>query len=456
MNLLTIPYSPEGKGLPPQSIRMRVPGWGGSHEKKMQNGSEPQPWHCQPFIDAATYGLELVYPYETECHVINDNGVLRFEWDYASEPGMKLDGQSFGAFDTTPAKFYLFQSSVDIEAPPGYVMQTQPHPRFFTDQTGTAPVAMIGHVQCEWWPRMAFVVFKAPPPGQRHIFRKGEPYVQLLFVPKELKLDPVPMPAEHAARRRVLRHKIAATASYISTNVWHEPGGGEMRNYYKRLSRAFDEGGHAAVEETVRQALARRDEAIPDGKNAEEYLQLATQYQREGKRVEAKDIYTSLLLQNPRNAEAASRLGILAASMGLVPFARKSLEQAIAIDPRQPAYRANLGEVLRRNGHLPEAEASLRAALALSPHDPNIATALALTLAATNRSDEALELCRAIIQGGSRHPIVFLRTGQIFAGRGQTSQARDCFQTVLSIDPANEQARQHLAALASTTNELTP
>ena len=97
-------YADHGKASAPQPIRMRLPGWGGLPEKKMEDGSEPQPWHCRPFVDAATYGLELVYPYETECQVINEKGNVRFDWDYAREPGVQLDGLSFGVFDTTPAR----------------------------------------------------------------------------------------------------------------------------------------------------------------------------------------------------------------------------------------------------------------------------------------------------------------------------------------------------------------
>ena len=46
----------------------------------------------------------------------------------------------------------------DIQAPPGYVLQTQPHPRFFTDDTGTVPLSLIGQVQSEWWPKKLFAV----------------------------------------------------------------------------------------------------------------------------------------------------------------------------------------------------------------------------------------------------------------------------------------------------------
>jgi tetratricopeptide (TPR) repeat protein len=84
MEKLQIKYRTYTKAQPPRPIRMKVPGWGGSPEK-MEDGSELQPWHCLPFTEGSTYGLELVYEYDNECHVVNDNGLVYFEWDFARE-----------------------------------------------------------------------------------------------------------------------------------------------------------------------------------------------------------------------------------------------------------------------------------------------------------------------------------------------------------------------------------
>ena len=63
-------YRTFGKGLPPRPIRLEIPGWAGD-TSKMEDGSVPQPWHCNPFVEVSTYGLELIYPYDAECHVAN-------------------------------------------------------------------------------------------------------------------------------------------------------------------------------------------------------------------------------------------------------------------------------------------------------------------------------------------------------------------------------------------------
>ena len=50
-----------------------------------------------------------------------------------------MDGTEFVGFHPKPSKYYLFKTQVDVQAPPGMVLRTQPHPRFYADQTGTVP-----------------------------------------------------------------------------------------------------------------------------------------------------------------------------------------------------------------------------------------------------------------------------------------------------------------------------
>ena len=88
---MRVTFSTYQKALPPQPIRIKIPGWAGSAQQ-MVNGAEAQPWHCLPFVEGSTYGLELIYQFETECSVVNDKGRLKFEWDYTKEPDVALTG----------------------------------------------------------------------------------------------------------------------------------------------------------------------------------------------------------------------------------------------------------------------------------------------------------------------------------------------------------------------------
>jgi Tfp pilus assembly protein PilF len=447
MDSLTIKYKAYAKVLPPQPIRMTNVNWGGSPEK-MEDGSEPQPWHCLPFVEGSTYGLELIYPYENECHVVGANGTIHFEWDYANEPGGGLTGGEFVAFSPVDAcKYYLFNTRLDIQPPPGYVLRTEPHPRYFTDETRTVPLAIIGNLQNEWYPHLNFAVFRAPEQGRRHIFRKGEPFVQVLFVPHRVKYDIAQMTFEESAERRELEHAIERCKSDIAEHSWHNPTGVGFNNHYKVLARAFARDGIAGVKELVQQAVQRRDSAFPRDKSIAECMALGSHCLKEQLYQQACEIFDHVVERDPENAAAYSALGICYSSMGNLKYALDSMKRAVALRPGSANYHTNLGEFLRRQGHLSEAEASFRSALSLSPSDPEILSVLGLTLAQQGRPTEALQVYEAALATGAPLPPAQLGIGKILAGQGRYAEARARFEAALAIAPTFSPARRALEDL---------
>src|SRR5687767_59867 len=84
MHKIELKYRCWYKGVPPKPIKLQIPGWAGdSHGHS--NGDKPQPWHCPPFVEGATYGLELIYPFETEVSVRNVDGKIKFDGDFSKE-----------------------------------------------------------------------------------------------------------------------------------------------------------------------------------------------------------------------------------------------------------------------------------------------------------------------------------------------------------------------------------
>src|SRR5262249_27315849 len=151
-----------------------------------------------------------------------------------------VTGGEFRLFDPKHAsKFYLFNTRTDIVPPPGYVVRTEPHPRYFTDETGTAPLAMIGHLQNEWYPRLLFIVFRAPRAAHRAIFRHNDPFAQVVFVPQRAAYDLTPLSDEEEKRRREREGSIEVSRFEIATNAWSNPDGSTFSNHYKVLARAF-------------------------------------------------------------------------------------------------------------------------------------------------------------------------------------------------------------------------
>ena len=447
MEKVRVQYSSSSKALPPQPIRIKTPGWGGSAEK-METGAQPQPWHCLPFVEASTYGLELLYQYDNPCEVINEGGHVRFEWDYASEPGGDVTGGEFLTFSPKDApKHYLFNTRLDVVPPPGHVIRTEPHPRFFTDDTGTVPPALIGHLQNEWWPRKLFVVFKAPPPGQRHVFRKGEPYAQIVFVPQRVAYEVEPMPPEEDARRRELERRIDAARFQIADNVWHNLDGAPLSSHYKVLARAFARDGAAGVEDVVRRALERQRQTLPRDRPIPECLALGRRRLAEEKYDEARAVFTDVLDRDPANADAMSHLGICFACRGSPMAGLKLMTRAVELAPDSVVCHSNLGEMLRLMGRHKEAEASFRAAWRLSPDDPGLLSTLGLTLAQQGRIDEGLQACQAAVAMNPNLPVLHLRAGLALAEARRHPEARRAYEAALALDPQFAPARAALQSL---------
>ena len=161
-------------GLPPQRILVKVPGWGGVDQPRA-DGSARQPWHGTPFVEAATYGLELIYPFPNPCHIRKRDGEIEIEGDFGPDPETGVVWPPVTVFDK---QFYGMNTHVDLRVPEGFALRIGPHPRFFTDSTASAPMAVSGHLRTDWWPFAFFILFKAPEAGQTHVFRYGEPYAQ--------------------------------------------------------------------------------------------------------------------------------------------------------------------------------------------------------------------------------------------------------------------------------------
>lgn len=250
---------------PPRPIKLQMPGWSGK-DRRHDNGAEPQPWHCPPFVDASTYAHELVYPYKSECVVKRVGGELVFEGDFSEEPwSIAENGETVMGNQpkkrTPPmmsfaAGHYGMSSGLDMEPPEGYVIRTEPHPRFYTDDTGTVPCLLAGHIQ-RWWSRIFFVVFKAPREGETQIFRPGEPYGQVLFVPQKNPVHFEHFSPEEARGREFREKRIGDHGKKIANHSWYDNKMQSFDDKYKVLSSAYAKGGYEGVDGTIEEKIKK-------------------------------------------------------------------------------------------------------------------------------------------------------------------------------------------------------
>ena len=165
--------------LNPQRTKYQIPGWMGEPEPR-RDGSHEHAWHCVPFTEGAQYGIELFYPFDNELRVSRREGRLVFDGDLGNAPGSGVEGQRFRSFGED---YYTYQLLLDLKVGDDFAVLTQPHPRFYTDTKDETPIAVPALLRTSWWPMISFVVFKSPTEGRTHVFRPGEPFMQMLIVP---------------------------------------------------------------------------------------------------------------------------------------------------------------------------------------------------------------------------------------------------------------------------------
>ena len=233
-----VKYRTYAPGLNPRCTKLEVPGWAGERQPR-KDGSMEQAWHCLPFSEAARYGIELFYPYDVEFRVSVDGGKLRLDGDFGLAP--EGYGGEWPPFRTFGNLYYTYQLSLDLKVEEGFAIRTEPHPRFYTNSTNTTPIAVPALLR-RWWPMVYFLVFKAPPEGGVHVFRPGEPFVQILVVPEEAEFDLAPMPEEEAAERELQSRRIYESRSTLSAETeWTSATNTVFDGTYRHILGAANE-----------------------------------------------------------------------------------------------------------------------------------------------------------------------------------------------------------------------
>ncbi|MGH6988192.1 MAG: hypothetical protein ACRED9_15295 [Caulobacteraceae bacterium] len=219
----------------PQPIRLPVPGWGGEPQPRA-DGSHEQIWHCTPFSEAARYGVEVRYPFDAELRVRRFRGKVKLEADWGEPEDPEMMWPPFRTFGEN---FYSHQIALDLTAGPGWAILTGPHPRVWADPTDSTPVAVPALIRAEWWPMMFFCIFKAPPFGHVHVFRKGEPYMMLTVVPAEPELDLQEMDEEEAAQREMQARRLAKNRDALAEGTrWTSTTKTIFDGTYRHMLRA--------------------------------------------------------------------------------------------------------------------------------------------------------------------------------------------------------------------------
>ncbi len=231
----TVKYRLFEPRLNPRRTQLEVPGWAGKPEPR-RNGSHEYAWHCIPFAESAQYGIELFYPFDNELHVTKRNGRVVLESDWGPDPQTGIYWPPFRPFGED---YYSYQLLLDLKVADEMAVRTEPHPRYFTSQADDVPLAVPALLRTSWWPMISFVIFKAPPEGRTHVFRPGEPFMQMIFVPVECPFELVPMDEEEAAERELRDRRIYASRETLGKDsAWTSSTNTVFDATYRRILRA--------------------------------------------------------------------------------------------------------------------------------------------------------------------------------------------------------------------------
>lgn len=232
----TVKYRLLEPRLRPRRTKLEMPGWGGKPEPR-KDGSHEQVWHCMPFTEGAQYGIELFYPYDNELRVTKRNGHVELLGDFGEpDPESGLQWPPFRAFGEN---FYTYQLLLDLKVSEDMAVRSEPHPRYYTDTNDEVPLAVPALLRTNWWPMISFVVFKAPPEGKTHVFRPGEPFMQMVFVPADPQFEMVAMTEEEAAEREVRGRRIHASRDTLSKETeWTSSTNTVFDGTYRHILRA--------------------------------------------------------------------------------------------------------------------------------------------------------------------------------------------------------------------------
>jgi hypothetical protein len=216
-------------------VKLAVPGWAGAPQPRA-DGSHEQPWHCLPFSESARYGVEVLYPFDEELRVDVFRGRVRLRGDWGAPPDPKMMWPPFRPFGRD---YYSYQISLDLAVAPGWAIRVEPHPRYFTDAANTTPLAVPALIRSEWWPMMFFCIFKAPPKGVTHVFRKGEPFLSVIVVPADPELELQPMTEEEEAQREMRARRLAASRDALAQGTrWISDTNTVFDGTYRQMYRA--------------------------------------------------------------------------------------------------------------------------------------------------------------------------------------------------------------------------
>lgn len=205
--------------------------------------------------------------------------------------------------------------------------------------------------------------------------------------------------------------------------------------------------------------------ATASAQAVDQKLSLARLHERHRKVDEALTIYRQVLADDPENALANHRMGVMAAEQGDLDQAIRHFDVAQRRAGQDAEVLADLGYALYLKDDLVGAETALRKASSIAPQNDRARSNLAIVLGEQGRFDESLDQFREVVSEAEAHAnVAYLQTQ---CGMHQEALAnyhravelnpslRSAGEALVQLDMRHRQAQQVAAANARTVQSAT-
>jgi tetratricopeptide (TPR) repeat protein len=174
------------------------------------------------------------------------------------------------------------------------------------------------------------------------------------------------------------------------------------------------------------------------------HLELAFEHHRQGRLLEAAQLYRTVLSEHPGHADALHLLGLVAHQQGDHGRAIELIAQAVAAKPDNAVYHANLAEAYRAVGQLDQVIACCHTALRLKPEFAEAANTLGLARMAGNQTQAAVEQFRTALRLRPGFALACTNLGNALRLLGDSAGALAHFRQAVDLDPNLAEGQSNL------------
>lgn len=179
--------------------------------------------------------------------------------------------------------------------------------------------------------------------------------------------------------------------------------------------------------------------------NTKEQINIAINFQQNGKFEEAENLYFELLEIEPANPNVLNLLGLLKYQTNQYSDAEFFIKKAIELNPCAYFYE-NLGLVYSENEQFNEAIMSYKKALEKEPNNFGVWFNLALTLKKNQRVDESISAYRKALSINTDSYDTYFNLGNIyFQIKNDATKAAIYYEKAVALKPDDEETKYCLA-----------